>query len=329
MSDDKVRYRSKPFKALVEGVAAAILEWEAVVWDDDMNCGIGLFPKGENAGRVWGPAYPRDLITSWRGTEILCCLNVIEIGTLSAAYFTGMRNPDSSDVERHVEPMIARIGRTKYDEIMSLPVPEEIIRAILDGQHSNLKPALRPITDEVRAGTIVWRQEFADAGIEHPDDVDAKQREADETIYRFESLLTSYAKSQGLPRICFGMGDIEGAVLALVEKGAEKQHISEVIVALAGVAGGLATYELVSLVMLFLPSPQDFQEAKGQEKEKELDKAARWLASVRKHPWYRLRKRPGTFTFQEARDLLQQLLEQYFPTEPSEQPQTEEEVNIG
>lgn len=160
--------------ARVAGKSDTPIQCTPVVYDEKSSCGVGVFFE-DGIGQTWGLVIPRNLIVAWRGTEVLRRLDTIEHGTLCAAYYTGVREPHESSMKRYVEPTIAKIGKEAYKTIMSMPVPEEIVRAILDNQRQDFKPNLYPITDEVRAGTIQWRQEFADAGVKHPDAIDAKK----------------------------------------------------------------------------------------------------------------------------------------------------------
>jgi hypothetical protein len=169
----KVHFRSKPFMARVEGKGDAIIKCIPVVCDEEWKYSVGIVFE-DGTMRTWGPVWPRDLIASWRATEILCRLDTLEWDALRVAWHGGRRKPHKCEMA-YVESTIAKIGRNAYDAIMSKPIPEMIIRAILDDQEYD--PALYPITYEAQAGTIEWRQEFADAGVEHPDNPDPEKRE--------------------------------------------------------------------------------------------------------------------------------------------------------
>ncbi len=252
MGESTVHYTNEPFMAHVDGMGDEAVECTPLVYDSFSNCGVAIrYPDG--TGQVWGLVTPRNLITAWRGTEILRRLDRIENGTLSHSYETGKRNPHVSDMERVINPMIERIGRAAYDEIMTAPVPEEIIRAILDNQENEDVPApgLWPIADEVRAGTIEWRQEFADAGIEHPDEADAKKKAEAELVSSFDHLLDSVAAARGLTRDSLGMGHIEGALLAACEKGLREELGDEMLVALASAVGAIGSSAFTLMMMPF------------------------------------------------------------------------------
>jgi len=162
----KIHFRGVPFVARVVG--QGVIKCTPIVYEIDSSCGIGVLYEDSQKGQTWGLFSPRNIIAAWRGTEVLRHLDLIKDNTLATAYYAGLRDPHDSDKKRYVEPMILNIGRGVYDKIMRMPVPEEIIRVILDNQGDEFPPHLYPIAEEVRAGTIKWRKEFADVGIEHP-----------------------------------------------------------------------------------------------------------------------------------------------------------------
>jgi len=177
MSKGKIHFENEPFMAIVSDKGDKPIKLTPVVYDEYYNCGVGIMYENRK-GQVWGLLTPRNLIAAWRATEILRHLNTIENGTLAYAYYTGDRRANKSDIEKYVNPMIVKIGQDKYKKIMEMPVPEEIIRAILDNQKEKNAPDLYPIKDEVEAGTLEWRQEFADAGIERPEVIARVQAKA-------------------------------------------------------------------------------------------------------------------------------------------------------
>mgnify|MGYP001576084748 FL=1 len=240
-----IYFKNKPFMACVFEEGNAPIECVPVVCScsDGLNFGAGILLPN-NKTWMWGLYMPRNLIAAWRATEVLHCLDVIERETLVAVNYTGKRNVRGDDFERYVRPIISKIGKQTYSAIMAMPVPEEIIRAILDNQKGDLKPDLWPIVDEVLAGTIIWRQEFANAGLEHPDETDAKKRAKKEKIAKFEYLLISYAKFRNRPRDSVVMDDVEKIILELIGKGADRTYSDCAIVALAGAAGDFIGSEL-------------------------------------------------------------------------------------
>lgn len=322
MREAQIHFKNESFMARVVGKGDEPIKCTPVVYDEPFNCGLGIFYE-DGKGEVWGMVSPRNLIAAWRGTEVLRRLDIIEIGTHCAAYYTGVRDPLESDMKSYVEPTIAKIGRAAYDEIMSMPVPEEIVTAILLNQKDEFAPALYPITDEVRAGTIQWRHDFAAFDIKHPDDVDAEKRAQKETIAKFERLLTSYARSRSLDRQCYGMWYVEGALLTLVNKGANQTHPDHVLIALAGVVCELAVSQFAMSFMPFGPSSKEEYDAQTDKRKGEaIGHSANWLASnTSRHGWSRLvfwKRNQNTFTRTEAQKLLTRLLAEYFP--PKEDP---------
>jgi hypothetical protein len=316
MRDAIIHYENEPFTARIVGETDEPVELTPIVYDAPTNCGLGIRREG-GQGSVWGMVTPRNLIAAWRGTEVLRLLDTIEHGTLCNAYNTGVRDPHSSDIERHVDPTIAKIGQAEYNRIMSLPVPETIIRAILDHQDDDFAPALYPITDEVRAGTIEWRQEFDDVGISHPDAIDAKKRAQEETVAKFERLLVSYAGARKLERECNGMWNVEGALLTLVEKGVDQEHPDHVLVALAGVVADLATSEFAMSIMPFGPRDQASYDAQmDRTREEAFARSAEWLSesSGARAAWWQFWKTDeGGYSRDGALELLKRLLDEYFP----------------
>jgi hypothetical protein len=257
---------------------------------------------------------PRNLIAAWRGTEVLRHFDHIGQGTLHDAYTAGLRNPHSSD-QKCIAAVIAKIGKSVHDEIMAKPVPQEIIEAILRGQRDEFSPDTYPITQEVRAGTVEWKDEFASFEIEHPDAVDAREREKKALIKSFDNLLDSWASFARLQRETLGMWSVEGAIISLNEKGALKQHSNAVIVALAGVAGELGN---ASFAMSLMPvgTAGSRNDHFDRTKETALTRAANWLVPNSGSSVVGFFRRKPTYTFEEARALLARLLDEYYPPEP-------------
>lgn len=306
----QIHFRNKPFMAFVAGEGDTPIQCTPIVYDDEGHCGLGIL-YGDGRAEIWGMLIPRNLITAWRGTEILRRLDTIEYGTLCHAYATGGRNPN----EQCVEPTIKKIGRVAYEDIMSMPVPEEIIRAILDNQknqrHEYFAPSLCPISDEVRAGTIKWRQEFAAAGVKHPDFIDRANRvyEKERAILsKFRKLLDSYAKS-GILDLREGEEDyVEKTLLDLSRKGADRVHPDHTLIALAVMMSNLATRKELATTNQFLTWVSGEWWIIRQ--------SAEWLARLSRKPQLRFWKiLQGPFTEKRAQVLLVKMLGEYFPTE--------------
>jgi hypothetical protein len=226
MSESKIHHQSLPFTAYVQEQDRT-LEVAPFAYEDFASCGLGVrYPNGKV--QTWGVLSPRNLIASWRATEILRFLSRIEYGTLAAAYAAALREP-SLDDQKTRKTIITQIGWETYAHIMSMPVPEEIIQAIIDSQDNDWPLDTWPIAQEVRAGTIEWRQDFAD--------IDAKTNCHEVIVANFEKLLSSYASFCGLPRHCVDMGYVESALITIVDKAVPEPDA--VVVGLAGLVGEL------------------------------------------------------------------------------------------
>ncbi|MCX6792572.1 MAG: hypothetical protein NTY12_00950 [Candidatus Falkowbacteria bacterium] len=147
---------------IVEGMGDKPIQVRPVVYDSLADCGVAIIPEN-GRGFVWGLVAPRNIIAAWRATEILRCLKFINPNKdLAHSYYAGLRQPRDW-MTQEVSVLIRRIGRSRYNEIMSLPVPDKIIKAILDSQsgESSFMLDTRPIKEEINAGTIKWRKEFS------------------------------------------------------------------------------------------------------------------------------------------------------------------------
>ena len=166
MATTLIPFRNTPFTAFVPALNKTV-ELTPVVYDAPERCGLAVVsPDGEAWQR--SQMFSHDLVACWRATEIIRHLNVVKNDTLHDVYAAALRNPYPG-FEEAAASVIAEIGSEIYDEIMALPVPEEIIQIILDGQDDDWPPSLWSIECEVWAGTIKWRQEFTKLGIKRPD----------------------------------------------------------------------------------------------------------------------------------------------------------------
>jgi hypothetical protein len=125
-------------------------------------------PEHAVESRFWGLVVPHDLITCWRGMLILERMEHFDDQDLCNAYYGGMRKVHTPD-EHRLRVVLDRIGRRAYEHIMRTPIPEEIIDLILKLKEEDKFLSLWSITEEVEAGTLEWRQEFADAGVTPPE----------------------------------------------------------------------------------------------------------------------------------------------------------------
>lgn len=306
---DNILFRNEPFMARVFGKGDALIQCVPVVYNAELSCGVGILLPDDTLCK-WGLHCPRDLIAAWRATEILRQLDTIEPETLCAAYYAGKRQPGKEDMDRLVKPITAKIGEWTRYTILAMPVPEKIIRAILDNQNNEkLKPALWPIIDEVSEGAIGWRQEFSDAGLEHPDQTEAKERARKHKIAKFEPLLASFAKFRCRPRDCIAMDDVEKILLDLVKKGANETHSDRVIIALAGAAG--------NFIGLSDLTDKDCLTYRNREA---ISKSAQWLVSGWINPrlslfFWRSEGKAGLLSAIE--EFLRQMSKEYFSSKPA------------
>lgn len=182
MNDFMVYFENDPFTARVPGEDGKPIQCECtpMVCSEEgswgPSCGIGIrCVSKENpelqCKTVWGLIIPRNIFASWRATEMLRLHIDIGDTTLCSTWYAAERSGGDYDL-RHTKSVIEQIGQEVYDKIMCMPVPEQIIRIALDNP-SHWDTGF--IISEVRAGTIIWRQGFADAGIRHPNEIDAER----------------------------------------------------------------------------------------------------------------------------------------------------------
>ncbi|MFA5925788.1 MAG: hypothetical protein WC831_02545 [Parcubacteria group bacterium] len=274
-----------PFSALVKRGKKWFPEClQAGVMETETSCGVGIVIE-DGSKFVMGPTLPRNLIAGFRASLMISRLNRFEGADMWNAMDAGQRNNSPSSF---AQAIIEKIGQKAYEEIMATPVPEEIIRAMLDNQNAEDPPDLWPITDEVRAGTIQWRQEFTDFGIPHPDEIDAKKRQREETLARFEPLIESYAEYRLRSRNCNVMDFVDGALISALDfLGNAEPYPDEVIVALAGYLGDLAFQDKGSMTLASTMS-QDVKDR--TERESHLTSAlwlvANCLKPIEEKPWW-------------------------------------------
>ena len=323
MTKEKIYFRGEPFTSRVVSRGNELTTCVPVVYDVPDSCGVGIF-YGDGSGHYWGFYFPRNLIAAWRATEVLRRLDPLCGDALCAAYYTGVRNPRKSDIVAYVEPTIAIIGQTAYDEIITMPVPESIIRSILDNHVRGdfYSPDLSPITDEVRAGTIQWRHEFYDFGVTHPDAEDLEKRDRKERrkkLERFETLLASYATFRFLSRQGKEMRCVEDFLITLAYgNDAGRRYSDHGLVALAGVMGELTMISsLIASPPLCIPVSYGMYETwMDVPKKQAICLSARWLASVAKRSRFVFWKRRERFTFDSAVELIRNALGRYLPPTP-------------
>ncbi len=235
MKASKVHYRGTPFTATL-GDGEDAKEITPTVCDLPGNSyGLALEINGE-VSLFLGGGDSADLVTGWRTGEILSRLTCIDLSMLMFAHHAAQRGSEKEEggPATWVKEVI---GEERYAQIMQLPVPDEIIQAILDGQSGDVKPGLDPITGEVRARTVVWWPEFNAAGIKHPDQEDADARAAAQFLTECRELLDDYARVVGEPPQSLRMECARAALVRFLESGASSPR--DVLVAAAGTIGAL------------------------------------------------------------------------------------------
>lgn len=323
MAEEKIHFRGESFTARVESRGNELTVCVPVVYDEPGKCGVGIL-YGDGIVEYWGPLSPRNLVTAWRATEVLRRFDIITSISLCSAYVTGRRNPHNSDRVAYVESTIAMIGQAAYSEIMSMPVPESIIRAILDNHVRGdfYSPNLYPITDEVRAGTIQWRHEFYDFGVTHPNAEDLEKRDRRERrkkLERFDTLLASYSKFRYLSRWGKEMEYVEDALIMLAySNDTGRRHPDHVLVALAGAKGELvyASFFIASPPLCAPVSYGMYETWMDMPKKQAIYLSARWLVSVARRSRFVFWKRRERFTFDSSVELIRNALGRYLPPTP-------------
>lgn len=224
--------------------------------------------------RFWGLACPHDLLTCWRATLIIEKIKNLEERDLCNAYYAAQRHVHSSDKHR-VNEIVAKIGEDNYKAIMMLPIPEKVIGLIIKLTDEEKSVALWPISEEVEAGTLQWREDFVRIGAKHPKQVNARKSAEEIVVKRYESYLADYAKMNGYYRKCLLMWNIEGNLIEAVERGLETQGKDVVLgIAITRALNGTAAF---AKFLLFESSGDEasFEKVTAEN----IHKAAKWLVT--------------------------------------------------
>lgn len=285
-----------------------------IVWSSWTGFGPGIIYGDKSL--VWG-VMARDLVTSWRATLFLPYLANIGKYSLAAAYYAAKRDLDEAQIARYRRPAVNALGQESYDEIMATLVPEMIIERVLRGSRDEdalLYTDLGQITEEVRAGTIEWREEFAKVGVDHPVDVDERSRVFQENVHRHDSLLDSIARHFDITRDSTYMERTEIALNALVLQGADTKMPAIVLAALAMMVSDLSFGRATDtqLRSLHFLSPDD-EKIQSEETKDTMRRVAFWVANAAAKRW-QFRKRYRIVY--ETIHLLETWLEKYVYIEP-------------
>lgn len=298
---DFIRFTGEKFKAYADGKGDNLVLCTPVIFDDGVHCGIGVVVGNEVLR--WGLFAPRDYVASWRAGVILSALGVITPATVRGAFFAASRSINTKEEEYYTTPVIEGIGYETYNDIMSRVVPEDVVRAILDGRKRlELMPNLYPLTEEVEAGTLAWREEFSRTGVLTPEEHRAKMRRYEEMMLETDDHLYSIIDIIDVEPVGIGVFEIRNILTSLFEKGANKKHPSYILVALATVMGSSTIAHMTNFAILQM-----------------LERICQWISRASGYPRFNpfnvLPKKEGALSPQEASDLLQELLHQYFPEE--------------
>lgn len=312
---EEIVFVNEPFMAIVEGRGDQPVKCYPVVFDEDHSCGIGIiFENGRD--NSWGLISPRNFIAAWRATEIIRHIAHIENGTLCAAYYAGRRSVCQNAQDWLIET-VNIIGMETYNQIMAMPVPEEIIQAIIDRQKKKdlYKPDACFINDELVAGTVSWRPEFADLNVERPEDTDVRNEMLIKTTNRFLKLLNSYIEFTYINGHFCDVYKIKSALVSLVEKKMDQEYPEDIVMAFAGVVGSIACRAGTSITMpCYKKYPEDDYDSWFiLKKNSSIIESAAWLKKTRASPSIFFWKKKDPLTEEEARKLLSSLFIKYFP----------------
>lgn len=261
-----------------------LVQPEVTTTEEELGISVKIFevenPEKPIVVQFWGLVIPHDLIACWRGMLILQGMRVLEMGDLCNAFYAGLRNPHESDRHR-IDEVVTKIGRDAYDAIMARPVPNEVSDLLFKLASEDKHFALWAITDEVRAGTLKWSDDFARIGILHPQQVADREAAEKQVFARYESHLGDYAKNHGFERECLIMWSIEEAIVEAVEKGIEAHHGEDI-------ALGIAIVRAIGATASFTAAVLELENEEGLTREitEGIRQTATWVFSHFKTGWF-------------------------------------------
>jgi hypothetical protein len=232
-------------------------------------------PEACVVSRFWALASPHNLICSWRGMLILEQMLTFGDSDMCDAYYAGQRNHHQSDKER-VDRVRQKIGDMVYQSILNQKIPDVISNLFAELTDKGDPVALWPITEEARAGTLQWCEDFKRIGAKHPNEEDARKAAEESLLQRYEKYLSNYASEFGYPRECMIMWNIEAAIVDAFEKGIEQDHGQDVALGIAVMRahGGVA-----AMAASFFSHGRNPSAAIDQEVDKATNTVAIWLGS--------------------------------------------------
>ncbi len=272
----------------------------------EMGVSVRLFrseqPKKAIAGRFWGLVTPQNLVASWRGARIIEEMAFLVGSSLCDAWTAGKRDLHSSD-EKQVAKIKRVLGKERYRSIMSEQVPQVVIDAIIENaREKDSMFALYPLTQEVRAGTVLWDPAFEEVGVTHPRDKDARRWAEEEIVKQYEEYLLRYSKDHGYERECLIMYNIEGALVSAVERGLDNTHGKDIALGIAIVRAHAASS---AFAISFTPFGGDPERAIHEEVNKAIGEVSKWLPTQFSEGWFifkRPRRKPKEYV-----EILQQV----------------------
>lgn len=300
-SKDFIRFKGERFKARAKDKGNDPVLCTPIVFDDGVKCGVGVIVDGEILR--WGLFAPRDYVASWRAGEILRHFGHIDTSLLRGAYYAASRSLNDVDATSYARPIIEKIGKEEHGKIMSLPIPEKVVDVILDGRkNEGFKPNLYPLTEEVEAGTLTWRNEFSEVGVLTPGQYRTRKRMREEVEEKTSDHLHALVNVIGVEQMELGIHEVKNNLVILFEKRAHEECPVYILVALATITSNIAIANMDSF--------QSF---------KMLETVSTWVSRTSGYPRVTLfglrSKRLGALSPQESATLLQRLTDRYFPFE--------------
>jgi hypothetical protein len=299
-----------PFRAYCEGANGktelATLT-PAIVRDMEGLLSLGVYVN-DRLGLFGSFGFYNDIIAFWRATEIMPYCKEIDEQVFGHLIAIVSRYPGSVPrLNVALRSLIVGNYDSIYQNVMEKNVPEEIIQAVLDSQSVKFPASLDAITEEVRAGTIQWREEFVKFGILRPDEKDVLTKSRQAIAARYLNSLNNYVLYVEMNPKGREIEIITDQVIELVEKGIEKDHSAPVVVALAAIVGMLS---MISSAVIVGPSNLTRDIAEHEMRNSILSNASAWLAKQEK-TWWKL----GPTTNQDIMDAyfkLEKLAGEYY-----------------
>jgi hypothetical protein len=245
-----------------------------------MDDGLGIFGP---CGRY------NDIIVMWRVTELMPYCASINQHIYSHLLSAVVREKQSKErLNILLRALIPGDYESIYRSIMAKKIPQEIVQFVLDSQES--LSAINPIviTEELRAGTIVWNEwdeAFTAAKVLRPDQADEIKKRRNDTVARYQKHIDNYVKFVKTDPRGLGISVMADQIVYLVERGIEKEYSATEVSALAAVVGLLTT---VSDTVIMAPDHYTRDEAENEMRNTLILDAAAWLANQEKK-WWKLR----------------------------------------